>query len=97
MTVLQRNRLRWYGHVLRKDDSEWVKKCMDYVVEGVRPRGRPKRTWKEAVEGDMKSLKLMKEGALVPGKYRRLWRIVMIAGVNVSYCFWYRLTRVILD
>jgi len=39
VTVLQRNRLRWYGHVLRKDDSEWVKKCMDYVVEGVRPRG----------------------------------------------------------
>ena len=42
--VLQRNRLRWYGHVLRKDDSEWVKKCMEFVVEGVRPIGRPKRT-----------------------------------------------------
>ena len=36
VTVLQRNRLRWYGHVLRKDDSEWVKKCMDFMVEGVR-------------------------------------------------------------
>jgi len=44
VTVLQCNRLRWYGHVLRKDDSVWVKKCMDFVVEGVRPRGRPKRT-----------------------------------------------------
>jgi len=32
MTVLQRNRLRWYGHVLRKDDSELVKKCMDFVL-----------------------------------------------------------------
>jgi len=39
VTVLYRNRLRWYGHVLRKDDSEWVKKCKDFVVEGVRPRG----------------------------------------------------------
>jgi len=27
--VLQQNRLRWYGHVLRKDD-DWVKKCMEY-------------------------------------------------------------------
>jgi len=44
--------------VLRKDNSEWVKKCMDFVVEGDRPRGRSKRTWKEVVEGDMKSLKL---------------------------------------
>ena len=44
VTILQCNRLRWYGHVLRKDDSEWVKKCVDFVVEGVRPRGNPKRT-----------------------------------------------------
>jgi len=52
VTVLQRNRLRWFGHVLRKDDSVWVKKCLDFVVEGVGPRGasRPKRTWKEVVE-----------------------------------------------
>ena len=42
--VLQQNRLRWYGHELRKDVDDWVKKCMEYEVEGPRPRGRPKRT-----------------------------------------------------
>jgi len=42
---------------------------MDFVVEGVRPRGRPKRTWKEVVEGYMKSLKLRKEEALVHSKW----------------------------
>jgi len=47
--ILQQNRLRWYGHVLRKDDDDWVNKCMEYEVEGSRPRGRPKRTWKEVV------------------------------------------------
>jgi len=45
--VLQQNRLRWYGHVLRKDDDDWVKKCMEYEVEGPRPRGRLKRTRRE--------------------------------------------------
>ena len=40
MLVLQQNRLRWYGHVLRKDDDDWVKKCMEYEVEGPRPTGR---------------------------------------------------------
>ena len=45
--VLQQNRLRWYGHVLRKDYDDWVKKCIEYEVEGPRPRGRPKRTWRE--------------------------------------------------
>jgi len=43
ISVLQPNRLRWYGHVLRKEDNDWVKKCMDYEVEGARPRGRPKK------------------------------------------------------
>ena len=47
--------------MLRKDDSLWVKKCRDIVVEGVRPRGRPERTWKEVVERDTKSLKLIKD------------------------------------
>ena len=37
--VLQQNRLRWYGHVLRKEDTDWVKKCVEYEVEGSRPRG----------------------------------------------------------
>ena len=49
--ALQQNRLRWYGHVLRKDD-DWVKKCTEYEVEGPRPRGRPKRTWREVVRED---------------------------------------------
>jgi len=26
ISVLERNRLRWYGHVLRKEDNDWVKK-----------------------------------------------------------------------
>jgi len=37
-----RNRLLWYGHVLRKEDNDWVKKCMEYEVLGSRPRCRPK-------------------------------------------------------
>jgi len=50
--VLQQNRLRWYGHVLRKEDDDWGKKCMEYEAEDPRPRGRPKRIWKEVVRED---------------------------------------------
>jgi len=35
---------------LRKEDSDWVNKCMEYEVEGARPRGRPKKTWRAIVE-----------------------------------------------
>jgi len=43
ISVLQQNRLRWYGHVMRKEDNDWVQKCMKYEVEGARPRGRPNK------------------------------------------------------
>ena len=51
ISVLQQNRLRWYGHVLRKD-NDWVKKCMEYhEVEGARPAKREtKKTCSEIVE-----------------------------------------------
>ena len=40
-TVVRRGRLRWYGHVERKSEEDWVKKVMKMEVEGVRPAGRP--------------------------------------------------------
>ena len=38
--------LRWCAHVLRKDENDW----MDYDVEGIVSRGRPKKTWSDVVE-----------------------------------------------
>jgi len=47
--VLQQNRLRWYGHVLRKEDDGWVKKCMEYEVEGPTPREPGDRLYERTV------------------------------------------------
>ena len=41
--------LRWYGHIHRKSDDDWVKGSMNFVVEGCLPRGRLKRTWNEVI------------------------------------------------
>ena len=70
--VLQQNRLRWYGHVLRKDDDDWVKKCMEYEGEGPRPRGRPKRTWREVVREDCQARKMNKEYAMDCCNWRKM-------------------------
>jgi len=70
--VLQQNRLRWYGHVLRKEDDDWVKKCMEYEVEGPRPRGNPKRTWRDVVKEDCLTRKLKAEDATDRSKWRKL-------------------------
>jgi len=41
-----------------------VKKCMEYEVEGTRPRGRPKKTWTEIVEKDCRACGLNREDAM---------------------------------
>jgi len=66
--VLQQNRMRWYGHVLRKEDNDWVKKCMEYEVEGP----RPKRTCREVVIEDCQACKLNTENAMDRSKWRKL-------------------------
>ena len=71
--VVQQNRLRWYGLVLQKDDDDdFVKKCMEYEVEGPRRRGRPKRTWREVVREDCQARKLNNEDAMVRCKWRKM-------------------------
>jgi len=70
--VLQQNRLRWYGHVLRKEDDDWVKKYMEYEVEGPRPRGRPKRTRREVVREDCQTSKVNKVDSTDRCKWRKM-------------------------
>jgi len=62
--VLQQSWLRWYGPVLRKDDNDWVMKCMEHEVEGSRLRGRPKKTWKEVIREDCQARKLNKKDTM---------------------------------
>jgi len=52
-----------------------VKKCMEYEVEGSRPRGRPKRTWKEVVQKDCQARYLNKEDAMDRGRWKKLIKI----------------------
>jgi len=35
--TIKKSRLRWFGRVERKDDNDWVKRCITWEVEGIRP------------------------------------------------------------
>ena len=50
--IVEKGRLRWFGHVERKEADDWVSKCRVLEVEGGRGRGRPKKTWKQCVDKD---------------------------------------------
>ena len=58
--------------MLRKDDDDCVKKCMEYKVQGLRPRGRPKRTWREVVQEDCQARKIKRVDAIDRCKWRKM-------------------------
>ena len=57
-SIVVRGRLRWFGHVQRRSETDWTRRCTSYEVIGQRGRGRGRKTWKECVDGDLRRLKL---------------------------------------
>ena len=41
------NGVRWYGHVLRRDDDSVFRIALNLEVSDKRKRGQPKKTWKK--------------------------------------------------
>ena len=48
--VMRLGRLRWFGHVERKEVDDWVSACRNLEVAGSKGRGRPKMTWRGMFE-----------------------------------------------
>ena len=61
--MAKRNGVRWYGHVIRRDDDNILKKTMMMEVNGKRKRGRPKLTWRGQVEESVNKVGLKIEKA----------------------------------
>ena len=62
--------VRWYGHVLRRDNGDVLRRALDFEVSGRRERGRPIMTWKRQVEEHSGQNGLKKEDAINGTKWR---------------------------
>ena len=71
---LRGTRLRWYGHVKRREES-YVGKMIEMAISGQR-RGRPKRRWIDLVKEDT-----LMVGAREGNEFDRvLWRRLLRCG-----------------
>ena len=73
---LRNARLRWYGHVKRKEEDYVGKRMMETAVPGIRKREKPRRRWMDLVREDMERVGT-REGDEVD---RVKWRILSRCG-----------------
>ena len=62
--------MRWYGHVLRRDDGDVLRRELDFEVAKRRWRGRPNMTWKRQVKEPINQIGLKREDAIDRVKWR---------------------------
>lgn len=83
-SAMQRNRIRWYGHVLRKDDEEWVNNlCTTF-------EGRTKRKNISLILTEYRLLSSQSNGCVLFGCFRRVhdhmqWRLFLPDHMIVVY------------
>ena len=72
---MREGRLRWYGHVMRRDQEYVGKKMMEMELRGKRRRGRPKRRFLDVVK-DMEEVSAKETDV----ENRKVWRTMIHCG-----------------
>ena len=71
LDIIKRRQLKWYGHLLRMEDSHWPKTIYQWTPHGRRRRGKPQQSWRDQVTGDfMRSTNTEEDMA----EDRHIWR-----------------------
>ena len=61
--VMRKSRLRWYGHVARREETHWLQRILNFPVAGKNPRGRPRKTWEGIITEDRRASNITHRGA----------------------------------
>ena len=73
---LREKRVRWFGHVQRRDKDDATRNILQMTVDGKRNRDRPKLRWRDLVKEDMARNQMPIEMA----EDRKHWHVMIQAG-----------------
>ena len=68
--LVRASQVRWYGHVLKRDNGDVLRRPLDFKVAGKRGCGRTNMSWKRQVEEHTNQIGLKKRGAIDRAKWR---------------------------
>ena len=69
---VQQRRLKWYGHVMRREEHCLGRRAMEMKVQRRRERGIPKRIWLYKVKDDIKEKGLLADEMHDRATWRRM-------------------------
>ena len=72
--VMRSGRLRWFGHVQRRDANYVTCRVMELAIQGIRRRGSPKKTWHQHIKEDVTGVGVTQNVALDRNEWRRRTR-----------------------
>ena len=72
--VMRSGRLRWFGHVQRRDATNVTRRVMELAIPGTRRRGRPKKIWHQQMKEDMAGVGVTQDVALDWKEWRKRTR-----------------------
>ncbi|KAJ4440016.1 hypothetical protein ANN_08147 [Periplaneta americana] len=72
IALIKSRRLRWLGHVLRRDEDSLLRKAFDYSPRCTRPLGRPSLRWQDQVYDNLSTVGGRQEDA----ENRDEWRYI---------------------
>ena len=76
---IKRRKWNWIGHTLRKETGATEKTALDWNPQGYRRRRRQKRTWRRAVDGEIRSTRRSWNKVKGIAGDRSAWKLFMDA------------------
>ncbi|VDP35753.1 unnamed protein product [Heligmosomoides polygyrus] len=68
---MRKQRLRWYGHVLRRLKDHPTRLALDFEAPGKRPRGAPRKRRKDVIKRDLAEVGATADYALDRMRWRQ--------------------------
>ena len=62
--LVKANGMRWYGHLLKRDNNDVLRRALDFEVFGREGRGRTKKMWRRQIAKQVEEIKQKQEDAI---------------------------------